>query len=120
MPCAFIQHALRPPGAHPRRHDIALTARPHRLFLHVLTAVPGGRVATTRVIEVVEEACVLLQTQGPKANAYGIVTDIKGAIENLTNAMARLKGALQVMKPTDWPSAEEQNHIAAGTGKEVA
>ena len=80
----------------------------------------NGQAATARVIELVEEACTLLMTQGPKANAFGIVTDIKGAIENLTNAILQLRSALQVMKTTDWPSAEEQNHIAAGTGKEVA
>jgi hypothetical protein len=51
-------------------------------------------------------------------NAYGIVTDIEGTIENLTNAILQLRSALQVMKTTDWPSAEEQNRSAAG--KEVA
>jgi hypothetical protein len=56
----------------------------------------NGQVATTRVIELVDQTCTLLRTQGPKANAYGIVTDIKGAIENLSNAIAQLKGALQV------------------------
>jgi hypothetical protein len=69
----------------------------------------NGQAATARVIELVEEACTLLMTQGPKANAFGIVTDIKGAIENLTNAILQLRSALQVMKTTDWPSAEEQN-----------
>jgi hypothetical protein len=80
----------------------------------------NGQVATARVIELVDQTCTLLRTQGPKANTYGILTDIKGAIENLTNAIAQLKGALQVMKTTDWPSAEEQNHSAAGKDKEVA
>jgi len=86
----------------------------------VLKRLINGQVATARVIELVDQTCTLLRTQGPKANTYGIVTDIKGAIENLSNAIAQLKGALQVMKTRDWPSAEEQKHSAAGLGKDVA
>jgi hypothetical protein len=60
--------------------------------------------ATKHILMQVDQAKVLLKTQGPIENAHQVINDVAHGVFVVESAMAQLNVALQLLKKTDWPT----------------